>query len=179
MTRRLIILGASARAAAFSAIRAGFEPYAIDCFADRDLAAVCPAVKIERYPGDFPAALAAAPDAPWIYTGGLENHPRLIEQMAALRPLWGNGGADLRNVRKPARLAEAARAVGIRFPRTQTTLQPGACETQQLDEAIFHQNGIQSIGCNPPDSRVVTSTVVGYPGSSAVTSGLLPWTSPD
>jgi predicted ATP-grasp superfamily ATP-dependent carboligase len=124
MTRRLIILGASARAAAFSAIRAGFAPYAIDCFADRDLAAVCPAVKIERYPGDFPAALAAAPDAPWIYTGGLENHPRLIEQMAAVRPLWGNVGAGLRNVRKPARLAETARAVGLCFPRSQATLRP-------------------------------------------------------
>ncbi len=62
---------------------------------------------------------------------------------------------------------------------TQQTLQPGACETQEVDEAIFHQNGIQSIGCNPPDTRVVTSTIVSYPGSSAATSGLLPWTSPD
>jgi hypothetical protein len=50
MGRSLTIVGASARAAAFSAARAGFEPYAIDHFADRDLAELCPAVRVERYP---------------------------------------------------------------------------------------------------------------------------------
>jgi predicted ATP-grasp superfamily ATP-dependent carboligase len=123
MSRRLIILGASVRAAAFSAIRAGFEPYAIDCYADRDLAAVGPAIKIERYPHDFEAALSAAPPAPWIYTGGLENYPRLIERLAALRPLWGNAGAGLRNVRRPSQLAAAAREAGLTFPRMQSTVQ--------------------------------------------------------
>jgi predicted ATP-grasp superfamily ATP-dependent carboligase len=116
MAARLIILGASARAAALSAIRKGFEPYAIDCYADSDLAAVCPAIKIECYPHDFPAALAAAPEAPWIYTGGLENYPRLVDQMATIRPLLGNRGAALRAVRDPARLAEAAQEAGLQFP---------------------------------------------------------------
>jgi predicted ATP-grasp superfamily ATP-dependent carboligase len=118
MSRRLIIVGASVRAAAFSALRAGFEPFAIDCYADRDLAAVCPAVKIDRYPRDFEAALAAAPPAPWIYTGGLENYPTLIERLAALRPLWGNVGAGLRNVRQPQRLFAAAKEAGWRYPST-------------------------------------------------------------
>jgi predicted ATP-grasp superfamily ATP-dependent carboligase len=122
MAKRLIIVGASARAAAFSAIRAGFEPFAIDSYADRDLAAICPAVKIERYPRDFEPALATAPQAPWIYTGGLENHPQLIERMARLRPLWGNSGKGLREVRKPARLAEIALRTGLRFPRTKSVL---------------------------------------------------------
>jgi len=36
----LLILGASCRAAAFSALRAGFRPRCADYFADRDLAAV-------------------------------------------------------------------------------------------------------------------------------------------
>ena len=124
MTQRLIIIGASARAAAFSAIRAGFEPYAIDCYADRDLAAVCPAVKIDRYPRDFELALAAAPQAPWIYTGGLENHPKLIERMARLRRLWGNVGKGLRDIRNPARLAEIAHRAGFRFPRTLGVISP-------------------------------------------------------
>src|SRR6188474_2299573 len=115
MTCRLILLGASVRAAAFSAIRAGFEPYAIDCYADRDLAAICPAVRIDHYPRDFLPALAAAPDAPWVYTGGLENYPRLIDRLAAVRPLWGNRGASLRTVRDPRQLAELAVAAGLRF----------------------------------------------------------------
>ena len=36
MAGRILILGASARAAAASALRAGLEPFAIDLFADRD-----------------------------------------------------------------------------------------------------------------------------------------------
>src|SRR5687768_18287737 len=49
-----------------SAIRAGFGPIAIDLFADVDLAACCPAHRVE--PASYPAGLATlaalAPDAP-------------------------------------------------------------------------------------------------------------------
>jgi uncharacterized protein len=112
----LIVLGASARAAAHSAIRSGLAPYAIDLFADQDLAAVCPVVKIDRYPHGFLRALAAAPAAPWLYTGGLENHPRLVDRLAQIRPLAGNGAAILKRVRDPQQFAIAAEAAGC--PRT-------------------------------------------------------------
>jgi uncharacterized protein len=117
MRRPLTIVGASVRAAASSAKRAGFQPFAIDLFADRDLAAECPAVKVERYPLDFLAALAAAPEAPWIYTGGLENFPHLVDRLAAIRPLLGNRGHVLRAVRDPWRLADAVRECRLPFPR--------------------------------------------------------------
>jgi hypothetical protein len=42
----VLILGASARAAAYSARRADLQPACIDLFADRDLAAVCPSRRI-------------------------------------------------------------------------------------------------------------------------------------
>ena len=116
MRRSLIIVGASARAAAFSAARAGFAPYAIDLFADRDLAGLCPAVRIDRYPLGFLRALTAAPDAPWIYAGGLENQPRLVARMAEVRPLWGNGPETLRAIRDPQRLAEVLREEGLQSP---------------------------------------------------------------
>jgi len=116
MLDKLTIVGASARAAAHSALRAGLAPYAIDLFADRDLTAVCPATRIQRYPADFVEALAAAPHSPWIYTGGLENHPRLVECLAALRPLMGNPGRALRLVRDPARLTAAVENAGCHFP---------------------------------------------------------------
>src|SRR5262245_39322822 len=112
----LIVLGASVRAAAFSALRAGFFPHAVDLFADRDLAAVCKAVKVANYPHDFIAALAAAPNAPWIYTGGLENYPRLIDRLTTIRPLLGHHGDVVRQVRDPRQLADAARAAGLAFP---------------------------------------------------------------
>lgn len=112
----LIVLGGSVRAAAFSALRAGFEPYAIDLFSDRDLASACPAIKINRFPQDFLPALAAAPHAPWLYTGGLENYPRLVDRLASIRPLWGNPGIVLRGVRDPLRLSDVLRIAGVSVP---------------------------------------------------------------
>src|SRR6478736_3550977 len=114
----LIILGASARGAAQSAIRSGFRPYAIDLFADLDLQRIAPAVQIERYPAEFLTALAAAPQAPWIYTGSLENYPRLVARLAKLRPLVGNGPEVLKKVRDPRWLAELLASFAVRFPET-------------------------------------------------------------
>jgi predicted ATP-grasp superfamily ATP-dependent carboligase len=116
--RPLILLGASVRAAAFSASRAGFAPYGIDLFADRDLAGLGTAVKIARYPSGFLPALAAAPQATWIYSGGLENHPRLVDRLAGIRPLAGNPGRVLQWVRDPRQLMSAARDAGCDFPQT-------------------------------------------------------------
>jgi predicted ATP-grasp superfamily ATP-dependent carboligase len=118
LTRKLILIGASVRAAALSVVRAGFQPYAIDLFADRDLAGLGPAQRIVRYPAEFFPALEAAPAAPWIYTGGLENYPRLIERLARMRPLLGNRGDMLRNVRDPAQIMQVARDAGCAFPAT-------------------------------------------------------------
>jgi uncharacterized protein len=117
-TRTLILVGASVRAAAFSAARAGYRPYSIDLFADCDLTALGPAVNVARYPADFLPAIEAAPSAPWIYTGGLENYPRLVDRLARLRPLWGNRGDVLRKVRDPTQIMQAACDSGCRFPST-------------------------------------------------------------
>lgn len=117
----LIVVGFSARAAAASAVAAGYQPWAIDAFADRDLQAIGQSTKITRYPAEILRALWRAPDAPWIYTGGLENYPRLIERLAALRPLCGNGGNVVRAVRDVGGLAPAVEEAGFAFPRTRLT----------------------------------------------------------
>ena len=51
----LAILGASARAAAQSAIRAGLSPWCADLFADRDLCAMASVARCERH--DYPHGL--------------------------------------------------------------------------------------------------------------------------
>src|SRR5687767_11650245 len=99
MMEPLIILGASARAAAQSAARGGFAPYAADLFADEDLRACCPAVQVSDYPAGLEAAAREFPPGPWMYTGGLENHPALVDRIATQRPLWGNSGTVIRAVR--------------------------------------------------------------------------------
>ena len=113
------LIGASSRAAAFSAWRAGWQARACDLFGDIDLRQ---RAAYERLPGDYPRALAdfvcRGPDVPWMYTGGLENHPELVEEMARSRPVWGNTGATLRAVRDPFVLGEALRAGGFDFPES-------------------------------------------------------------
>jgi predicted ATP-grasp superfamily ATP-dependent carboligase len=98
-----LIIGASVRAAAFSARRAGLQPWGADLFNDADLIERCCCVRLpaQQYPGGFVQMLQKAPQAPWIYTGALENRPALIRTLCRLRPLWGNGSQVLRQVRSP------------------------------------------------------------------------------
>jgi predicted ATP-grasp superfamily ATP-dependent carboligase len=108
-----VILGASTRAAAQSAWRAGLQPWCADVFADADLRRLCPVrhVPLARYPAGLLDALADAPPGPVLYTGALENYPRLLQRID--RPLWGNPPAVVRRVRDPQRLAETLRAAGL------------------------------------------------------------------
>jgi predicted ATP-grasp superfamily ATP-dependent carboligase len=104
----LIIVGASARAAAFSALRAGLRPWCIDLFADADLQAKCPVMRIprEEYPHRLPEYVERyAPAGPWMFTGGLENHWRLVNCISEQRGLWGTAANSLAGVRDPRKLA--------------------------------------------------------------------------
>ncbi len=114
----MLILGVSARAAAFSALRCGLRPYCADHFADRDLAAVCPVERVEfaRGPVGFADVAESLPPSPWFYTGGLENHPDLVERISRRHRLWGVGADELRRVRDPFAVAEALSAAGIPVP---------------------------------------------------------------
>ena len=58
-------------------------------------------------------AAALAPPASWFYTGGLENHPRIVEQVSKSRPLWGNPGGVLRRIRDPWHVAALLDATGL------------------------------------------------------------------
>jgi|SRR5579884_719438 len=101
----LLIIGASARAAAFSALRAGLQPWCVDLFADLDLQQRCAVTRLTgRYPQGFRRFLSSELPGPWMYTGGLENWPRLLMQWTHYRPLWGN-------VNQPARSPEYVASV--------------------------------------------------------------------
>jgi uncharacterized protein len=112
----LILVGASVRAAAMSARRAGFTPWCIDLFCDSDLRQLtrnayrCPA---GEWPQGLLPILKDAPQAPWIYTGGLENHPNLIRELAEVRPLWGNGPNELLKSRSPFFVAKLLLDAGL------------------------------------------------------------------
>lgn len=113
----LLILGASTRAAAQSAIRAGFTPTCGDLFADLDLCACARVLEMPDYPHDLVAAAAGAPQSPWIYAGGLENHPAIVRRISESRPLWGNGAEVLEKIRDPWRTGRALASAGLPVPR--------------------------------------------------------------
>jgi predicted ATP-grasp superfamily ATP-dependent carboligase len=116
--RDILILGASTRAAAFSAIRAGLAPRCIDFFSDRDLASACPATRVNPQEGASGLAQAACglPSAAWLYTGPLENHPELVERLSLIHPLCGNSAEMLRAVRDPLRVADVCSRAGLPHP---------------------------------------------------------------
>lgn len=115
----LVVAGASARAIAESAARAGWRVHAADLFADLDLRAVAAVAEIARpYPAALPAIVAGFPPGPWLYCGAVENHPQLIAAISESRPLAGCSPAAVAEVRDPTRLSVAIRAAGLGFPET-------------------------------------------------------------
>src|SRR5580700_5215505 len=147
----LMVFGASTRAAAQSAVRAGFRPLCADHFADEDLYELAEVLPLSRYPQGLVAAASSAeyetrrasqgclgrgPNTsqnagavgrrppgvelahpalriPWMYTGALENHPRLLRKLAALRPLYGNPAEVVTRVRNPFAVARVLDDVGL------------------------------------------------------------------
>ena len=112
------LIGASTRAAAFSAWRAGWQARASDLFGDIDLRRRAAFEPVGDYPSAFVDFLRHGPDAPWVYTGGLENHPEIVDHLAAYRPVWGNPGNVLREVRNPFTLGAALREAGFDYPES-------------------------------------------------------------
>lgn len=113
------VVGASARAAVHSLARAGLAAWAVDLFADRDLkrVAACAVCPFPGYPAALPRLAAQFPPGPVLYTGGLENHPHVVAELAAARDLWGNPPAVLERVRDPYAVSEALAAAGFAVPR--------------------------------------------------------------
>jgi predicted ATP-grasp superfamily ATP-dependent carboligase len=112
----LLVVGASARAGATSVMRAGLRPLAADGFCDSDLSSLCDCERLAPYPTDAERVFANVMADAWMYVGGLENHPKLVERLAQRLPLLGNSSEVLRNVRDPRRVAAALRAQGLSAP---------------------------------------------------------------
>lgn len=141
---QLLVVGGSARAFAWSAAATGWAVYAADLFNDEDLqTSVACSVRVDArdYPHSLLAAAASFPQAPWCYTGAVENHPELIDRIAAIRPLAGNAGAAVRAVRDPRRLGAKARTGGLLFPETRSTPAGLPCDGSWLVKPCSSASG--------------------------------------
>lgn len=121
----ILIVGASARAAAESAVTAGFRVTAIDMFGDADLRRICEVHVPRRWPQDVARLAAELPPQPWMYTGALENWPTIIRRISARHEPRGNDEQTVRGVRDAVSLAKTVTAAGFRMPETVAELPAG------------------------------------------------------
>ncbi len=105
------------RAAAWSALRAGFAPIVLDRYADRDLESIATVVKIEWPPRrvEILSTIDELPNCPWLYTGGMENHGRLVHAISRRRRLWGIPATTLETLQDPLCLPMRLERAGLPF----------------------------------------------------------------
>jgi uncharacterized protein len=117
--KQLIILGASARAACFSARRSAYSPYWIDQYGDHDLAEnfTGRCVPVDEYPTGILDFIRDSPAAPFLYTGAMENHLHVLEELEKVRPLLGNSARVCRAVRDPELLTACLCQANIKQPQ--------------------------------------------------------------
>lgn len=123
-SQSLWIVGSSVRAAVQSAGQAGVPAVAVDLFSDRDTREAAATRQIRDYPWELRTLLREPPEGPWMYTGGLENYPELLAELATIRPLLGNAADVVRQVRNPWRVREVLTALGIACPRLRLADEP-------------------------------------------------------
>lgn len=143
--RSVILAGASCRALARSFVRAGFSPICFDLFADADLAAIARVKPIElaQWPFGILPHLNPLAGIPFAFTGGLENHPVFLDEVAKGHLLWGNCPQVYQSVRDPFFLANTLPPLGIAFPEVIAT---GNRPTEESDWLLKPLAGSGGIG---------------------------------
>jgi len=101
----VLLAGVSMRAAAQSAVKAGYRTHTIDAFADLDLPRFKKTVDLSEPGGGFNARRASAvarkvTAGGVVYGSGFEDDPRAVDRMSRGRALWGNSPDVLRQARE-------------------------------------------------------------------------------
>ncbi|HEV8396850.1 MAG TPA: ATP-grasp domain-containing protein [Vicinamibacterales bacterium] len=118
----VLLTGVSMRAAAQSAVKAGYHTHTIDAFGDLDL----PPPHTRPVPIDgefrFDAQRAASDTAgveadAVVYGSGFEDDSPAVDRLSQGRVLWGNPPDVLQKVRSPRGLLEGLAQQGFRVPR--------------------------------------------------------------
>ncbi|PHR92206.1 MAG: hypothetical protein COA78_33660 [Blastopirellula sp.] len=116
--QKIALVGASGRAAAYSAKQAGFEVCVADYFSDQDTQSIASVQTISSYQDQLIPWLKQTQPSGWIYVGGIENYPDLIDQADKITPLYGNSSIVLNKVRDPFYLQALLNDHSLRFPET-------------------------------------------------------------
>lgn len=107
------LVGGSVRAAAASALRAGWQPTCTDFFADADLRRLARVEPVDHYPTGLVHLAERMTPSAWLYTGGLESHPEIVAAISRRHKLWGNHAEVVKRARDPYFLAEILNRAGL------------------------------------------------------------------
>lgn len=138
----LIVVGASVRAVAMSARSAGFDVAAVDMFGDADLQSIANVAVVPNYPHGLVEAIKPFDPGPWMYTGGIENYPKLVRRIAESRPLLGTPADRLVAARNPALLCEALQKADLPSPRYRPAEDPPPSDESWLVKPLRSAGGL-------------------------------------
>jgi len=147
MPKTIFIAGASVRCAVDSAVRSGYTPLAADLFADYDLRQKCQSYHVEDYPTQLLDISRKLPAVPWMYTGGLENHPNLVDQISGAHLLMGNPGNVLQQACNPFLIRDILAEQNLPFPEITRTFP--STTTEQWLRKPFRSTGGHGITSLP------------------------------
>lgn len=114
---RLGLVGYSTRALAEAAADLGFGVSAVDAFCDQDLADIAQCQRARHWPHGIIACARNVGCDGWLLAGGMENHGRIVAELAAQGRVLGPSRVQLASLRSVRFWRELAESVpGLRFP---------------------------------------------------------------
>ena len=123
MSERIILVGASCRAAAESAARSGFRAWCIDQFGDEDLRECAEHVEVvSLWPDGILDVIPKIPPGTLIFAGALENAPQVLARLRDRLPFAGCDVDAMRALRDPLNLKSFVQQWSAEQPRSANLL---------------------------------------------------------
>ncbi len=148
-SKQLLIIGASARAAAWSALRAGFAPTAMDLFCDLDLQDRCPTWKLDSL--EFRALKrVATSELPFqfVIVGGMENRGDFLSRMSKSKQHIGSSIESIGRSKNPFEIEQICNTRGLNFPAIRSSDNPGAINSDWVAKPLNSSGGFQVQRCS-------------------------------
>ena len=173
----VLLTGVSMRAAAQSALKAGYRPHTIDAFADLDVPRpkMLAAKTHQSARFDPRGVLRRARRLPVdavVYGSGFEDDSPAVDEISRGRALWGNPPEVLQQVRSPRRLLEGLAKSGFTVPRVFVPGEDAGEPSPDVDwiEKPFRSGGGHGVrpwhrGLSIPDGSYLEEFIHGTPGS--------------
>jgi predicted ATP-grasp superfamily ATP-dependent carboligase len=113
----MLMVGASCRALANSAVRDGWSVVSLDVFADRDLHPSIASIRIERFPESIVTQVDRLEATHCMLAGGMENLPEVLAFLEQRMHLLAPSSECMRRLRSVEYCRMLAQRASLKFPR--------------------------------------------------------------